>query len=69
MDKPDTESKSKLLELGYGTASTVFCTQFKKKDWHPRCGGGIHADAIMVRVVHNAVWLDMGEAKMRRRRR
>lgn len=65
MNKPDTEFKSKLLELGYGTVSIVFCTQFKKKDCRSRSGGGIHADAIMVRVVHNAVWLDMGEAKMR----
>ncbi len=46
----------------------VFCTQFKKKDWHPRLGGGVHADAIMDRIVHNAVWVDMGEANMRQRR-
>lgn len=71
LDKPDTEFRSMLLELmelRYGTASTVFCTQFKKKDWHPRLGGGVHADAIMDRIVHNAVWADMGEANMRQRR-
>ena len=71
LDKPDTEFRSMLLELmelRYGTASTVFCTQFKKKDWHPRLGGGVHADAIMDRIVHNAVWVDMGEANMRQRR-
>ena len=56
-----------LMELRCGTASTVFCTQFKKKDWHPRLGGGVHADAIMDRIVHNAVWVDMGEANMRQR--
>lgn len=39
-----------------------------KKDWHPRLGGGVHADAIMDRIVHNAVWVDMGEANMRQRR-
>lgn len=36
LDRPDTEFRSMLLELmelRYGTASTVFCTQFKKKDW------------------------------------
>lgn len=52
LDRPDTEFRSMLLELmelRYGTASTVFCTQFKKKDWHPRLGGGVHADAIMDR--------------------
>lgn len=57
-----------LMELRRGTISTVFCTQFKKKDWHPRLGGGVHADAIMDRIVHNAVWVDMGEANMRQRR-
>lgn len=65
LDRPDTEFKSMLLELmelRYGTASTVFCAQFKKKDWHPRLGGGVHADAIMDRIVHNAVWADMARA-------
>ena len=38
------------------------------QDWHPRLGGGVHADAIMDRIVHNAVWVDMGEANMRQRR-
>lgn len=46
-----------LIELGYGTASTVFCTQFKKKDRHPRLGGGVHADAIMDRIARSAVWI------------
>lgn len=40
----------------------------KKKDWHPRLGGGVHADAIVDRIVHSAVWFDMGEANMRQRR-
>ena len=31
-------------------------------------GGGVHADAIMGRIVHNATWVDMGEANMRQRR-
>ena len=57
-----------LMELRFGTASSVFCTQFKKKDWHPRLGCGVHADAIVDRIVHNAVWVDMGEANMRQRR-
>lgn len=71
LDKPGTEFRSMLLELmelRYGTASTEFCTQFKKKGWHPRFGGGVHADAIMDRIVRNAVWTDMGGANMRQRR-
>lgn len=57
-----------LIVLGYGTASTVFCTQFKKKDRHPRLGGGVHADAIMDRIAHSAVWVDMGGTNMQQRR-
>lgn len=48
--------------------STVFCTQFRKKDWHARLGGGVHADAITDRIVHNATWVDMGDTNMRQRR-
>lgn len=33
--------------------------------WHGRLGGGTHADAIMDRIVHNAVTLQTGEVNMR----
>ena len=58
LDKPGVEFRSMLLELmerRYDTNSTIFCTQFKKKDRPSRLGGGVHADAIMDRIVHNAV--------------
>lgn len=41
-----------LLERRYDTASTVFCTQYAKKDWHQRLGSGVHADAITGPVSH-----------------
>ena len=68
LDKPGVEFRSMLLELmerRYDTNSTIFCTQFKKKDWHSRLGGGVHADAIMDRIVHNSAWLSAGEVNMR----
>ncbi|WP_316249068.1 ATP-binding protein [Brachybacterium sp. Z12] len=43
LDHPDEAMRSmllELLELRYDTGSTVFCTQYAKKDWHPRLGGG-----------------------------
>lgn len=49
------------MGLRHGSASTVLCTQFKESEWHARFSGGVHADAIMDRIVHNAVWLYMGE--------
>ena len=56
LDHPDESMRSMLLELlerRYDAASTVFCTQYAKKDWHQRLGSGVHADAIMDRIVHN----------------
>lgn len=68
LERPDELFRGMLLELfelRYGRASTVLCTQFRKMDWHPRLGGGVHADAIMDRIVHNAAWLEMGDMNMR----
>ena len=47
------------------TGSTVFATQYAKKDWHARLGGGVHADAIMDRIVHDAWWINTGDINMR----
>lgn len=46
-----------LIERRYDCTSTIFCTQYKREDWHRRLGGGIHAGAIMDRVVHTAAWV------------
>lgn len=54
-----------LIERRHDSTSTIFCTQYRKEDWHPRLGGGVHADAIMDRIVHNAVWVDTGTMNMR----
>lgn len=68
LDSPTDEVRSMLLELlerRYDTTSTVFCTQYAKKDWHQRLGGGVHADAIMDRIVHNTIWIETGSTNMR----
>nr|WP_209895655.1 ATP-binding protein [Brachybacterium fresconis] len=68
LDHPDADMRYMLLELlehRYDNASTVFCTQYAKKDWHQRLGSGVHADAIMDRIVHNTIWVDTGSHNMR----
>ncbi|MGN7251478.1 ATP-binding protein [Arthrobacter sp. SAFR-014] len=71
LDHPDESMRSMLLELlgllerRYDTASTVFCTQYAKKDWHQRLGSVVHADAIMDRIVHNTIWVDTDNHNMR----
>ena len=54
-----------LMERRHGNTSTIFCTQYRMEDWHARLGGGVHADAIMDRIVHNAVWVETGNMNMR----
>jgi DNA replication protein len=54
-----------LIERRHDNSSTIFCTQFKKDDWHTRLGGGVHADAMMDRIVHNAIWVYAGDLNMR----
>lgn len=68
LDHPDETISRMLLELlerRYDTGSTVFCTQYPKKDWHQRLGSGVHADAVMDRIVHNTIWIDTGTHNMR----
>ncbi|WP_205750041.1 ATP-binding protein [Cryobacterium sp. SO1] len=68
LDQPDDNTRSMLLELlerRYDTTSTVFCTQYAKKDWHQRLGSGVHADAIMDRIVHRTIWIETGGTNMR----
>lgn len=68
LDEASENLRGMLLELferRYDSASTVFCTQYAKKDWHARLGGDVHADAIMDRIVHRATWIETGEMNMR----
>jgi len=54
-----------LIERRHDCSSTIFCAQFKKDEWHTRLGGGVHADAMMDRIVHNAIWVYSGNINMR----
>ncbi|TFC33905.1 ATP-binding protein [Cryobacterium sp. MDB1-18-2] len=67
LDKPSESMRTmlELMERRYGESSTVFCTQYQQKDWHQRLGSGVHADAIMDRIIHNTVWVETGTYNMR----
>jgi hypothetical protein len=68
LDTPDEHIRSMLLELlerRCDSVSTVFCTQYPNKDWHQRLGSGVHADAIMDRIVHRTIWIETGSTNMR----
>ena len=53
------------IDRRHDEASTIFCTQYKKKDWFDRLGGGVPADAILDRIVHNAIFEETSSINMR----
>ena len=65
MNEQEIEFIFELVERRYQSKSTIFCTQFKIESWHERLGGGVHADAIMDRIIHNSIIINAGDVNMR----
>ena len=65
MNEQEIEFIFELVERRYQNKSTIFCTQFKIESWHKRLGGGVHADAIMDRIIHNFGTINVGDINMR----
>lgn len=55
-----------LVERRYTDRSTVLCTQHAPAEWHGRLGGGVQADAMIDRIVHGAIRIDLGDVNVRR---
>lgn len=54
-----------LMERRSDSASTIFCTQYRKDEWVKRLGEGVQAEAIVDRYAHNAYWIETGRMNMR----
>lgn len=54
-----------LVERRYMDRSTVLCMQYSPADWRGRLGG-VQADAMVVRLVHCAVRIDLGDINVRK---
>lgn len=54
-----------LIERRHDQGSTIFCSQFRTTDWHGKLGGGVAADAILDRIIHNAISIETGQINMR----
>jgi DNA replication protein DnaC len=48
------------MDRRHGETSPAFCTKYSQKDWHQRLGSGVHADAIMDRIIHNTIYVETG---------
>lgn len=55
-----------LVERRYMDRSTVPCTQYAPAEWHGRLGGGVQADAMIDRLIHGAIRIDLGDVNVRR---
>lgn len=55
-----------LIERRYGKSSTIFCTQYKQNEWVELLGGNVHSEAIVDRIVHNAITIETGDTNMRK---
>lgn len=55
-----------LFDLRSGVNSTIFVSQFDKSTWHERLGGGMHADSIMDRIIHNTYVLPSSKNNIRK---
>lgn len=40
--------------------SAVVGTQYAREDWCQRHGAGVHAEAIIDRIVHGTTWVETG---------
>lgn len=53
-----------LIERRYAAGSTVLCTQYAPAEWHGRLGGGVQADAMVDRLVHGSVRINLGDVNV-----
>lgn len=54
-----------LTERRSDSTSTIFCTQYSKKDWIKKLGQGVYAEAIVDRYAYNTTWIETGKTNMR----
>lgn len=62
----DVKILYELFEQRSGTSPTIFVSQYPADEWHERLGGGIQADSIMDRIVHNAYTIPTNETNLRK---
>ena len=66
VDDTDINFLFELIERRYAAKSTVICTQYTPAEWHGRLGGGVQADAMVDRLVHGAIRIDLGDVNVRK---
>ena len=55
-----------LIDRRYATKSTVLCTQCTQAERHGRLGDDVQADAMVDRLVHDSVRINLGNVNVRK---
>lgn len=66
VDDKDISLLFELIERRCAAKSTALCTQHAPAERHGRLGGGVQADAMVDRLVHGAVRIDLGDVNVRK---
>ena len=66
VDDTDINFLFELIGRRYAAKSTVICTQYTPAEWHGRLGGGVQADAMVDRLVHGVIRIDLGDVNVRK---
>ena len=54
-----------LMERRSDSTSTIFCTQYSKKDGVKKLGQEVYAEAIVARYAYTTTWVETGKSNMR----
>jgi len=65
ISKEDLHFIFELAERRSDCTSTIFCTQYSKKDWIQKLGKGVYSETIVDRYAYNTIWIETGKANMR----
>ena len=66
VDDVDISFLFELIERRYAAKSTIICTQYTPAEWHGRLGGGVQADAMVDRLIHGSIRIDLGDVNVRK---
>lgn len=65
MNLNDKQFISELMEVRHDKSSTIFCSQYPSEDWYDKLQKSTLTEALLDRIIHNRVDIDMGSDNFR----
>lgn len=61
----DKQFISELMEVRHDKTSTIFCSQYPSTDWYEKLQKSTLTEALLDRIIHNRIDIDMGSDNFR----